>query len=88
MFRKSDNVVTREIEGEVILMPLYSSSKDLNCLYTLNETAAYAWSLMDGKTALSDIKDRLMDRYEVNEAKLDKELGALIKDLRSIKAIS
>ncbi|MGA2775389.1 MAG: PqqD family protein [Candidatus Omnitrophota bacterium] len=87
MFIKNNDVVTREIEGEVILMPLHSSSKDLNYIYTLNDTASYAWSLMDGKTALSDIKGRIMDRYEVDEAKLDKELGELIKDLRSIKAL-
>lgn len=86
-FNKSDDVVTREIEGQVILMPLHSSSRDLNCIYTLNETASNVWSLIDGKTNLSEIKSQLLNKYDVNESKLDKELNEFVKDMRSIKAV-
>jgi len=86
IFRKNNDFVAREIGGEVILMPLHSSSSELDYIYTLNETASCLWSLIDGKMTLSDIKGRIMDRYEVDEAKLDKELNEIIKDLCSIKA--
>ena len=88
VLKKSPQIVTREIEGEVILLPLYKSSKDLSYIYTLNETAAVAWGLIDGKKTLGQIKTKLMNEFKVSEGKLTKQLNTLMKDLRSIKAIA
>lgn len=85
--KKNDQVVSREIEGEVILVPLYSSSKDMNYIYTLNETAARFWDLIDGKNTIGDIKKTLLDEFEVEEDKLDAQIGELVKDLKSVKAV-
>ena len=87
VMKKSDDVVTREIEGKVVLMPLHKSSKDLNYIYTLNETASCAWGLFDSKSTLGEIKNSLSERYDVSEGKVEKELAEFVKDLRSIKAI-
>lgn len=87
IFKKSDQMVTREIEGEIVLLPLYKSSKKLSYIHTLNETAASAWELIDGKNSLADIKDKLMDKFDIDEAKLSRQLDELIKDLKSVKAI-
>lgn len=87
VLKKSDDVVTREIEGKVILMPLYKSSRDLNYIYTMNETASRAWALMDGKASLGHIKARLLKSFDVGEKRIEKELSEFIKDLKSIKAI-
>lgn len=88
IIKKSDEVVSREIEGKVILMPLHKSSKDLNYIYTLNETASRAWNLLDGKSTLGDIKKTLLETYNVTEDKIKKELNDFVKDLKSIKAIA
>lgn len=88
VFKKSDNVVTREIEGKVILMPLYKSSRDLNYIYTMNDTASSAWALIDGKSSIGDIKSRLLESFDVSEERIEKELAEFIKDLKSIKAIA
>ena len=87
VFNKTDKVVTREIEGEVILLPLYKSSKDMNYIYTLNDTAAAFWDLIDGKNTLEVIKEELLDSYSVSEETLLKEMGQLLKDLKSINAV-
>jgi len=84
---KSKNIVTREIEGKLILMPLVKTSKELNFIYTLNETAARAWALIDGKTALSDIPCLMVEEYEVDVKRVAKQLAELVKDLKSIKAL-
>jgi hypothetical protein len=85
--RKSNEVVTREIQGKVVLMPLHKSSKDINCIYTLNETASYAWNLFDGKSTMNDVRKTISESYDVAEDKVEKELVELVKDLKSIKAI-
>jgi hypothetical protein len=48
VFNKNKDFVTREIDDELILMPIYSTNKDINEMYTLNESAAKMWSLVDG----------------------------------------
>lgn len=88
VIKKSKNVVSREIEGKVIIMPLTKTSKELNYIYTLNETASRAWELMDGKTSLSEIQRLLVEEYDVDEKKAAKQLAELVKDLKSIKAIA
>ena len=79
--------MTREIEGKLILMPLHKTSKDLNYIYTLNETASYAWNLFDGKSTMADIRKGISEAYDVAEDKVEKELCEFVKDLKSIKAI-
>ena len=87
VIKKSDEVVTREIEGKVILMPLHKTSKDLNYIYTLNVTASCAWGLFDGKSTMEDIRKSMSETYDVAEDKVKKELCEFVKDLKSIKAV-
>lgn len=87
VFKKSSQMVTREFEGELVLLPLYKSSKDLNYIYTLNETAASAWELIDGKRTLDEIKEKLLQEFDIDEKRLTSQLDELVTDLRSFKAI-
>ena len=88
VIKKSKDVVTREIDGKVILMPLTKTSKDLHYIYTLNETASRVWALIDGKTTLADIQGQLVEKYEVDEKTVAQDLAGLVKDLKSFKAIA
>ena len=87
VFKKSKEITARDIEGQMIIMPLHRASNDINCIYTLNETAAAAWSLINGKNTLGRIKEELFLKFNVDKAVLEKDLKAFIKDLKSIKAI-
>jgi len=87
ILKKTDKVVTRKIEDEVILLPLSKSSKDLNYIYTLNQTAADFWDRINGKKSIDKIKEELLSIYEVDDKTLTKQMNDLAKDLKSIEAI-
>ena len=87
VFKRNPDVVTRQIGDEVILLPLYQTEPDCNYIYTLNETAAAIWELIDGKNTLGQIKEELMNGFEVSERILEKELDTFTRDMKSIKAI-
>lgn len=87
IFKKNPDFVTREIESNIILMPLCKSSKDIDYIYSLNETAGAVWNLIDGKRKLQQIKDKLLRSYEVSQGKVSEQFCELIKDLKEIKAI-
>ncbi len=87
VYKKNDQIVTREIAGEVILIPLFKSSDALNYIYTLNETAARFWSLVDGKKTLEEIKKEIVENYDVAEETVDKNVAELVTDLKSFEAL-
>jgi hypothetical protein len=52
----SEDVVTREIEGEIVIVPLVAGIGNADDeLYTLNETGRAVWQRLDGKRALGQL---------------------------------
>lgn len=87
VLRKNPDIVTRVIEDETILVPIYRTSKQMDCIYTLNETASEFWKLIDGKRTLDEIKKAILRKFDVTLQEADKELSKLLKDLLDIKAV-
>ena len=49
----SEDIVAREIEGEIIIVPLVAGIGDADDeLYTLNETGQAIWQKLDGQRTL------------------------------------
>ena len=88
VFKKNPDIVTRTIEDETILMPIYKTSDDINCIYTLNKSAAFIWEAIDGKRSMEKIKKMVSEKFESTEKEIDKEIKNLLKDLKEIKAIA
>lgn len=88
ILKKNNDFVARNIEESIVLMPIYKSSKDLDCIYTLNETAGAVWNLIDGRLSMDKIKLKILKDYNVSQDKLDFQVEELIKDLKKIKAIA
>jgi len=87
VLKKNPDIVSRTIEDETILMPIYKTSDEINCIYTLNDVAARVWELIDGKKNLGKVKKILLQEFNTTEKELDKELTKLLKDLKEIKAV-
>jgi hypothetical protein len=86
-FQKDSSVVSQEIAGEVILVPVRHSVGEVNSIYTLNETAARAWALIDGQHTLGEIHQQILNEYEVEEEEAGQDLLELIDQLQEIGAI-
>lgn len=87
VLRKNSDMVTRVIDNETILMPVFKTSEEIDCIYTLNNVASRVWELIDGKRTLTAIKKKLSEEYDSTAAEINKEMSALLKDLKEIKAI-
>jgi len=78
----SDEVVAREIEGELIIVPLTSDVGDMEDeLYTLNETGKEIWHRLDGKTSLKDLIAQLSDEYDASFQELESDVFGLMAEL-------
>jgi len=87
VLKKNPDFVMREIENEVILIPIYKTSKEANYIYTLNKIGQKVWNLIDGNKTLEEIKKEILKKFDTTSEEADKELSQFLKDLREIKAV-
>ena len=78
----SEDVVAREIEGELIIVPLAAGIGDLEDeLYTLNETGKVFWARLDGKSTLREIARGLAEEYEAPPGEIEEDVRGLVEEL-------
>jgi len=87
VYKKSDSIVSRKIADEFILVPIRQNVGDLESISTLNEVAARIWELIDGKMKVREIKDKIVEEFEVTPQKAEKDLVEYIKQLEKIEAV-
>ncbi len=87
ILRKNRDIVTRVIENETILLPIYRTSKELNCIYTLNKVASRIWQMIDGKRTLGKIKKQILKEFDTTPEEVGREMQKFLKDLKEMKAI-
>ena len=78
----SEDVVAREIEGELIIVPLAAGIGDLEDeLYTLNETGKVLWARLDGKSTLRELARGLAEEYEAPPGEIEEDVRGLVAEL-------
>ena len=89
VYAPSDDIVAREIEGELIIVPLVSGIGDMEDeLYTMNETGKIIWDKLNGKQSLKEIVRRLSPKYESTESEIEKDVIGLVNELLKRKLIT
>ncbi len=84
---RSENVVFRKIENEYILVPLLSTSADVEAIYNLNEIGAIIWEHIDGKKSLREIIGELAEEYEVEPEEAERDVLDFVRDLTGSQLI-
>lgn len=88
VYGPSEDVVAREIEGEIILVPLVSGMGDMEDeLYSLNETGRAIWRRLDGLKPLAEVVADLAAEYEADPAILKRDVAGLIAELLKRKMV-
>ncbi len=88
VYKQSDSIVSRKIADEFLLVPIKQNVGDLESIYTLNEVATRVWELIDGKKKVKEIKDKMVEEFEVTPQKAEKDLANLVKQLLAVGAIT
>ena len=78
----SDDVVVREIEGEIVIVPLTSGIGDLEDeLFTLNETGRDVWTRIDGSRPLTAVVQELAAEYDAPDGLIQSDVVGLLQEL-------
>ncbi len=71
----SEDVVSREIEGEMIIVPLVSGIGNADDeLYTLNETGKAIWQELDGQKTLGQVAKNLAGVFSSTGTDIEKDV--------------
>jgi hypothetical protein len=73
--RKLQDVVLREIAGEVFLVPIRGRLADLQELFVVNDVGEWIWERLDGSRSLDELAEGVSTTFEVSreQALLDIE---------------
>lgn len=87
-YAPSEEIVAREIEGELIIVPLVSGIGDMEDeLFTLNETGRAIWDRLDGQRRLKDVVDELVQEFDADEGEIEEDVIGLLEELLKRKMV-
>ncbi len=82
VYTPSEDIVAREIEGEIIIVPLVAGIGDMEDeLYTLNDTGKAIWDKLDGKNSLQDVIEHLSAEFETLAGEIENDVIGLVEEL-------
>ncbi len=81
------NMVSREIAGETVLVPIRQNVGDLQCIFTLNKTGTSIWELLKSAKTVEEIALTLSQDYEVEVPEATEHVVEFIAQLKEIEAV-
>ncbi len=89
VYAPSDDVVAREIEGEVIIVPLVTGIGDSEDeLFTFNETGKAVWAKLDGMRTLDTVIEELTATFAAEPGEIDVDVIGLVTELVSRRIVT
>ena len=86
-FAKDPSIVTREVVDELILVAIPQDKGGGVRSHILNEVAAHIWELLDGQRRVEDIRDMLVEEFDVSAEEVEADLVELLQSLEQFGAV-
>lgn len=84
----SEDVVAREIQGELIIIPITNGAGGIEDeIFTLNQTGRAVWDKLDGKRTLKEITEDLNSEFEGSKGKIQNDVLGIMKELLKRKMV-
>lgn len=88
VFRRSTDVVCRQVGHESILVPIRHNVGNLDFVYTLSPVAARIWSLLDGVRSIDALTAEICNEFEVGAEAAATDVASLLADLAEASLVS
>ena len=82
IYTPSEDIVSREIEGELLIMPLTAGIGDMEDeLFSLNETGKIIWGRLDGQKSLSEVVAELSEEFGAPTEEIEGDVISFVAEL-------
>jgi len=88
VYRRKADIVSRQVLGEALLVPIRGELADLQRIFALNPVAQHIWEQFDGEHDLAALRDGIVARFEVEPAQAEADLTDFIEQLAAAGLIA
>ena len=82
IYGPSEDIVSREIEGELLIVPLVAGMGDMEDeLFTLNETGKVIWERLGGQKSLKNVVEELSADFEAPVGEIEEDVVGFVAEL-------
>jgi hypothetical protein len=81
IYRVKGEVVSRNVGGETILVPVMGTLAELQKIFALNPAGVFIWSRIDGKAGLADLKRLVVEEFDVSPEQAEEDIIVFISGL-------
>ncbi|MBQ8304398.1 MAG: PqqD family protein [Clostridia bacterium] len=79
----AEGFLLRKVANQSVVMPMGKKAFDFNRAITLNETAAFLWSILEKEDATKEqLIEKLRAEYDVDEATAENDIDKFLNKLR------
>ena len=82
-FVRSDNVVSRVIAGETLIVPVRRGVADLASLFSFNQVGSTIWEALEKPRTVEELVTVLADTYEVTPEKAHEDLEVFLNEAQA-----
>ncbi len=82
-FVRSDNVVSRIIAGETLIVPVRRGTADLASLYSFNGVGSTIWEALEKPRTVDELVALIADTYDVSPEKAREDLQVFLKEAQA-----
>jgi hypothetical protein len=87
-FRRSSAVVSRQISGETLVVPIRGKVGDLASIYTFNETGSVLWAALEQPRTLEMLASTLCGTFEVGRDDAHRDANAFVREMQAAGLLS
>lgn len=88
LYRRSDEVVCRQVGTESILVPVRNHVGNLESVFVLSRVAARIWALLEGPAAVERIIDTVCTEFEVDRETAAADVAELLTELEAASLVN
>jgi Coenzyme PQQ synthesis protein D (PqqD) len=88
VYRRSTAVVSRQISGETLVVPIRGKVGDLASIYSFNEAGSVLWATLDKPRSLEDLASALCQSFEVERTDARRDAHAFVQEMQAAGLLS
>ena len=81
---RSQSVVSRNVAGETLIVPVRGRVGDLASIYSFNETGSLIWKLLENPTTLRKIVEATTREFNVTQEQAERDATRFVTEMFSI----
>ena len=88
VYRRSSAVVSRQISGETLVVPIRGKVGDLASIYSFNEAGSVLWAALEQPRSLESLASALCQSFEVEWDDARRDADAFVQEMQAAGLLS